>query len=220
MAVCNICSSVTFLDFNGRKSVLCSRCNSLERHRLVHYSLTRLGYLDSGPTIRILHLAPEESTHRYIDPLHTAGYICADLTPSNYPHAKCLRLALPDGFDIFPNQYFDLILHNHVLEHIPGDYRSHLAQFLRLLKSGGHMVFTVPNISSSTITIQYGENLATDDERLILHGQGDHYKSFGYDFFEWFKARSDGCFMSMDIPNEVRDTLSAPIDQIFVFKKN
>lgn len=219
METCNICGSSEYLDFNGRRAILCRFCKSLERHRLVRWTLEQLGYLSQGQsTKRAIHLAPEEMTHRYLAQAFGSGYICSDLTPSKYPHAQCLKLALPEGFDIFPDNYFDLILHNHVLEHIPGDYRDHLAQFIRLLRPGGHMVFTLPGISRTTVTLQGGEHLPSDDDRLRIHGQSDHYKSFGYDLIEWFNS-ANGSFGPMDIPIDVRRNLRAPSDSIFLFSK-
>jgi SAM-dependent methyltransferase len=219
MTSCNICGSSVFLDFNSRKAILCSFCKSLERHRLVRETLEKLGYVSlKHSNRRVLHLAPEEMTHRYLAPSFGSGYICSDLMPSKYPHAQCLKLALPEGFDIFPDCYFDLILHNHVLEHIPGDYRDHLVQFLRILRPGGHMVFTLPGISRTATTVQGGEHLPSDKDRLRLHGQSDHYKSFGYDLIEWFNS-AKGSFGPMDIPADVRSALRASADSIFVFSK-
>jgi hypothetical protein len=224
---CNICGSDQFVDFNARIEVQCASCKSLERHRLVRYTLEKLGYL-SLETVhnhlhviskRALHLAPEEMSHRYLAYYFGAGYICSDLVPSKYPHAQCLKLALPSGFDIFPDGYFDLILHNHVLEHIPGDYRDHLAQFVRILRPEGHMVFTVPGVSCATMTVQGGEHLSLDEDRLRLHGQSDHYKSFGYDLIDWFNSAS-GKFGPMEIPDDIRATLCAPADSIFVYLKS
>lgn len=220
MEICNICRNAEFVDFNGRARIQCSVCKSLERHRLVRWVLEKLGYLTANNAAkRVLHLAPEEMTHRYLAKYLGVGYICSDLLPLKYPHAQCLNLALPEGFNILPDKYFDLILHNHVLEHIPGDYRDHLAQFVRLLCPGGQMVFTLPGISQTTKTVQGGENLTSDDERLRLHGQTDHYKSFGYDFIDWF-AGAPGVFGPMQIPNEIRTALRASTDAIFVFSKN
>lgn len=216
---CNICNGVIFGDFGARLKIRCMQCNSLERHRLIRWSLEQLGYVNSIQIAkRALHLAPEEMTHRYLAQSFGSGYICSDLVPSKYSHAHCLKLALPEGFDVFPDSYFDLILHNHVLEHIPGDYRDHLAQFVRILRPGGHMVFTLPGISKSARTVQGGEHLSSD-QRLRLHGQSDHYKSFGYDLVEWFKSAT-GSFGPMDIPFDVRSALRAPADSIFVFSKN
>jgi len=218
-ACCNICGSDVFIDFNQRTGVQCASCKALERHRLVRWTLEKLGHVSSGGnTKRALHLAPEEMTHRYLAQSFGSGYICSDLVPSKYPHAQCLKLALPEGFDIFPDGYFDLILHNHVLEHIPGDYRDHLGQFVRILRPGGHMVFTLPGISRTAMTVQGGEHLPSDEDRLRLYGQSDHYKSFGYDLLEWFNS-AKGCFWPMDIPADVRSALRAPDDSIFVFSK-
>lgn len=220
MELCNICGGDEYIDFNGRQKILCSSCKSLERHRLIRWTLEKLGYISTKQGIkRALHLAPEEMTHRYLVKSMGIGYICSDLMPEKYPHAQCLKLALPDGFNIFPDNYFDLILHNHVLEHIPGDYRDHLAQFLRILRPGGHMVFTLPGISRTTKTVQCGENLPSDDERIRLHGQSDHYKSFGYDLIDWFSSVS-GVFGPIEIPAEVRISLRAPADSIFVYTKD
>lgn len=186
MNTCIICGGSEFIDFSSRKGVQCANCKSLERHRLVRWTLDELGYLSTNHVMkRALHLAPEEMTHRYLSELGV-GYTCSDLVPSKYPHAQCLKLELPDGFDIFPNNYFDLVLHNHVLEHIPGDYREHLHHFVRLLRPGGNMVFTLPDVSRTSKTVQGGEFLPSDADRLRLHGQSDHYKSFGYDLIEWF----------------------------------
>jgi len=219
MATCNICSGSDYIDFNGREAILCRCCKSLERHRLVRWTLEQLGYISLGyQNKRALHLAPEEMTHRYLAETFSSGYICSDLMPSKYPHAQCLKLALPQGFDVFPDKYFDFILHNHVLEHIPGDYRDHLAQFVRILKQGGHMVFTMPGISIKSTTVQGGEHLPSDKDRLLLHGQSDHFKSFGNDLIEWFGSVK-GSFKAMDIPVEVRISLRATIDDVFVFSK-
>jgi phosphoglycolate phosphatase len=180
--------------------------------------LEQLGYLDSTNTRRVFHLAPEKPTHSYLAPVFGAGYICSDLMPEKYPYAQCLRLALPEGFDIFPDGYFDLILHNHVLEHIPGDYRDHLVSFLRLLRGrGGRMIFTIPGVYLDRETIQGGELLATDEERLRNFGQSDHYKHFGHDFIDWFKKTS-GTFAPMNIPPEIRDSLGTK-DAVYIYSK-
>jgi len=218
MKQCNICDSFVFADFANRIGVQCATCKSLERHRLVRWALEQLGYTtDAASRKRALHLSPEASTHRYMTRLFDVGYVCADPKPEDYPHAECLKLTLPEGFDIFPDGYFNLIVHNHVLEHIRGDYRDHLFAFSRLLASGGHMVFTVP-IAVAETTVQGGELLKSDEERKRLFGQADHYKIFGRDLLDW-SLDGYGTFESINIPKEVRDDLKASPDQVFVYSK-
>lgn len=222
MTICNICGNTkTFLDMNKRKNVRCAVCNSLERHRLIRWTLEYYEYLSEfnfGKN-KVLHLAPEYCTHRYLKHLVGEGYVCSDLEPKKYPHASPLKLALPGGFDIFPENYFDLILHNHVLEHIPGNYQDHLQQFIRILRKNCRMIFTIPHVSTTKLSIQGGENLETDEERIKLHGQRDHYKSFGKDFFEWFeKNKHLGVFELIDIPPNIRRELKGN-DPVYVFTK-
>lgn len=219
MERCNICGNSKFIDFNGRSQVQCVTCKSLERHRLVRWTLEELGYLKPEIKRRMLHLAPEEMTHRYMAQAFGGGYICSDPFPEKYPHAQCLKLALPEGFGIFPQNYFDLILHNHVLEHIPGDYKEHLVSFHNLLRPFGQMIFTIPGVSQKTLSIQGGESLSSDAERVRIHGQSDHYKSFGYDFIEFFSQLS-GKLITMKIPENIRTELRATDDPIYIWTKH
>lgn len=219
MERCNICGNSEFIDFNGRSQVQCVTCKSLERHRLVRWTLEELGYLKPEINRRMLHLAPEEMTHRYMAQAFGGGYICSDPFPEKYPHAQCLKLALPEGFDIFPKNYFDLILHNHVLEHIPGDYKAHLVSFQNLLRPSGRMVFTIPGISQTALSIQGGEFLSSDAERVRIHGQSDHYKSFGRDFIDFF-SQLTGTLITMKIPDDIRTDLRATSDSIYIYTKH
>jgi len=141
---------------------------------------------------RCLQLAPEKVTHDYLTDAFGMGYFTADLNPERYEHAKCLKLKLPEDFQIFPNEYFDLIIHNHVLEHIPGNYKSHIIEFYRILKTGGIMAFTIPDYHMTKglkETREGGELLASDSDRVREFGQGDHYKMFGTDLISFLESR-------------------------------
>lgn len=193
--ICNICGSTSFNSsgVKPRENAQCSQCKSLERHRAVHFFLNDRGFLKNklGQS-RCLQLAPEKVTHDYLIKSFGSGYIPVDLSPEKYRHAKCIKLQLPDGFKIFPDEYFDLIVHNHVLEHIPGGFKSHLDEFYRLLSPGGVMAFTIPDFrinSGLKDTIEDGEFLASDAERLRIHGQADHIKTFGTDLIEYLSIK-------------------------------
>ena len=121
-----------------------------------------------------MHLAPEPALYPLLkDALHQ-GYITADAAPDIYPHAPCMKLFFPKDFEIFPNGYFSAILHNHVLEHIPGHYGDHLLEFTRLLAPAGKMIFSVPGPYAGTETREGGEHLSSDQERLEHFLQEDH----------------------------------------------
>ena len=221
MPICNICQCEDFLEFSGRSAAQCSSCQSLERHRLVYVVLSDLGFVDSKKCLglkRALHLAPEIMTYKYLAPVFGAGYVTSDMYPEKYPYSQSLRLALPDGFNVFPDNYFDLILHNHVLEHIPGCFKEHIDEFTRILKIGGSMVFTIPGVRQDIDSIEGGENLPSDEERLKYHGQRDHYKTFGKDLYQHMDSKN-GLFNEASIFEEIRNSISAPKDIVYVFTK-
>jgi len=72
----------------------------------LHYLLKNEGLLLARKgSHRCLQLAPEKVTHDYLVDAYGSGYTSADLFPGKYGHAKCLKLRLPEGFEIFPNNF-------------------------------------------------------------------------------------------------------------------
>ena len=193
--ICNICGSKEFLPF-GLKSRLhaqCKSCHSLERHRALHLVLQELGLLNPEDTgaHRILHLAPEDCTYNYLSDIYGTGYIASDPCPESYKNSQCLNLIFPDNFSIFPSQYFRLILHNHVLEHLYGSYVDHINEFYRLLDSGGYLIFSFPDLfyQFGLKSIEGGELLSSDVQRRRLFGQRDHVKWLGIDFVSYLHSK-------------------------------
>lgn len=187
--ICTLCNGRTFLDYGGRTAVLCAGCNSLERHRNLHRVLSAEGELRGrAGSARALHLAPERPTWNYLKEAFGIGCFGSDPQPERYPHARPLRLRLPEGLDPFPDGYFDLIVHNHVLEHVPGSYRTVVTALTRVLAPGGLMAFTIPGLDPSRPTLEGGEHLATDAERRARFGQEDHVRIFGYDLLDFLRS--------------------------------
>lgn len=178
---CNICGSQHFEAYRGRPSERCSNCGSKARHRVALDIYERLVFPLAMGRVRLLHFAPEEALYRRIEPVFGPAYTTADLMPERYPHAQALRIALPDGISIFPDGYFDAVLHNHVLEHIPGHFRDHIAALMRIVRPGGAMIFSVPGPYPDRETEEGGEHLDSDAERLLRFRQEDHFKLFGAD---------------------------------------
>lgn len=180
---CNICNSTTFEVYRGRAGEVCAGCGSKARHRVALdvYRRHLLGRL-AGKPARVLHFAPEACLHGVLAERLGAGYVTADIAPQRYKHAQALRVALPQGLAVFPDAYFDAVLHNHVLEHIPGHWRDHVTALMRVVKPGGLMVFSVPGPYMDRDTVEGGEELGSDAERLAMFLQEDHFKLFGRDF--------------------------------------
>ena len=206
---CNICGSDKFEDYRGRPAERCGGCGAKARHRVALAVYEK--HLFSQPQLcagKVLHLAPERYFHDRILAAVGAGYMPSDMAPERYPHAQCLKLGFPDGFDIFPPGYFSAILHNHVLEHLPGSYRDHLVAFAELLSPGGRMIFSVPGPYMDRKTEEGGEHLATDAERLEKFLQEDHYKMLGVDFVEFLRSMGGGTVLDSGIDDTLRKHLN------------
>lgn len=195
---CNLCGGARFAPHRKQTTGRCAACGSKQRHRLAFAVYQRTGLLAAAASPpygrRVLHLAPEPLLHDRIRDAVGAGYLPADARPEIYPHAQCLRLFLPRDFRVFPAEFFDFVIHNHVLEHIPGSFREHIAGFCRLLKPGGRLIFSVPGPWMQAITREGGEKLATGADRLKRFGQHDHLKRFGRDLPEFLESLEGGGF--------------------------
>jgi phosphoglycolate phosphatase len=179
---CNLCGGATFEAYRGRAAERCGQCGGKARHRVALDVYARFLFPAAAGIRRVLHLAPEACLHGALSSRFGDGYVTADASPGRYPHANAIRLRLPDGFPALADASFDAVLHNHVLEHIPGHYRDHLREFLRIVRPGGFLIFSVPGPHAGRPTQEGGEHLASDTERLARFLQEDHFKIFGDDF--------------------------------------
>ena len=207
-AVCNICGSSRFEPYRGRSAEQCANCGSKARHRIGLDVYRRFLAPIEGGDARILHLAPEECLHPILEKMFGGGYVTADAEPARYPHAQPLKLYLPEGFGIFPDNYFDAVLHNHVLEHIPGHFGDHLRGFARIVKPGGYMIFSVPGPYLDRKTVEGGELLSSDAERLERFLQEDHFKLLGADFVEFVAEMEGGGLLDDGVDDAIRQKLS------------
>ena len=126
--------------------------------------------------LSLLHVAPETCYQRRFKHFGKLRYVTADIAS---PVVDCrLDLCrLP-----FRSGVFDVVLCNHVLEHIPDDRRA-MQELCRVLKPGGWGVLQVPLDSSRRVTFEDG-TIATPEERERAFGQRDHVRVYGTDFVD------------------------------------
>jgi SAM-dependent methyltransferase len=180
---CPVCNSRfrRFLPYGHniiRENALCPKCLSLERHRLMWLFLRDKTEFFTA-SLKVLHVAPEQCFYSRFKKLHNLDYITADLES---PIAD-IRLDIQKM--PFEDNEFDVIICNHVLEHVEDDKKA-MAEILRVLKKGGFALMHVPIDYSRNET--YENNTITEPKDREKHfRQKDHYRLYGRDFPERMK---------------------------------
>jgi len=179
---CNICGGTRFEPGpNGRASSTgraprCSGCRSLERHRQLRrvYAFLPAEFLAS---LDVLQLSPDIG----VDP---AWFRSVEV--SEYGGENSLDLQAIDR----PDAAYDLVICNHVLEHVADD-RQGLRELLRITRPEGFVQLTVPSPYTRARTVDWGK----PDPRA--HG---HYRGYGRDFLARFgQARPDAQLLEVEV---------------------
>ena len=166
---------------NIRLNALCPGTLSLERHRLLWLYLYRETDFLKLP-LNVLHIAPEQVFYHW-------KYITADLySPLADVKVDICKLPFEEG-------YYDLILCNHVLEHIP-DHKQAMKELCRVLKKGGTLIAQVPLDDNRDTTFE-DSSVIDPNERSRIFGQYDHVRIYGKDFFSFLNQAG---FKSKGIP--------------------
>lgn len=156
------------------EAIICPNCLSTARERLV---IACLQDIPLGPATRVLHLSPERQVYALL--ARRAHVTTADLEPDQYrgidprvSRQDATALAYADGS-------FDLVVANHVLEHIPDD-ASAMREFFRVLKPGGRAILQVPYAVGLASTIE-DSGVRTEADRSRYFGQADHVRLYTLD---------------------------------------
>ncbi|WP_267740015.1 class I SAM-dependent methyltransferase [Myroides injenensis] len=174
----------TFLPYGyakQRNNVLSPSTLSLERHRLLWLYLKNETDFFSTPK-KVLHFAPEQAFYKRFKKQENLNYTTTDLE-SPLADVKADICNLP-----FKDNSFDIILCNHVLEHIPDDTKA-MKELYRILRPGGMGIFQIPQDLNRAITFQ-DDTITDPKERTLIFGQYDHVRVYGRDYFD--KLRSIG----------------------------
>ena len=155
------------------RNTICHRCNSFDRGRLIYLYLmhrTRLFRND----VRLLHIAPEERLRKVLMTSPNINYFSADFQmQSVMVKLDITNIGCKDNL-------FDVIICNHVLEHIQDD-RKAMSELYRVLKSDGFAILQVP-ISLLLETTYEDPALTSREEREKTFGQCDHVRIYALDY--------------------------------------
>lgn len=159
---------------NQRNNVLSPSTLSLERHRLLWLYLNTETDFFTAPK-KVLHFAPEQAFYKLFRNQKNLEYTTTDLY-SPLADVKADICNLP-----FKDNSYDVILCNHVLEHIPDDTKA-MQELFRVLKPGGMGIFQIPQDLNRDETFA-DDSIVDQKERAEIFGQYDHVRIYGRDYF-------------------------------------
>jgi SAM-dependent methyltransferase len=159
----------------------CPKCESSDRERHLKLYCQRFGIDQRVTGARILHFAPERQFSAYIVDAGPSRYVKADLFPSGPDVEKINMLDIA-----FSDESFDMVIANHVLEHVSDDAKA-LAEIRRVLRPGGLAILQTP-FSAMLVATFEDTGVASKTAREHAYGQDDHVRLYGADIFSRFSA--------------------------------
>lgn len=168
----------------GLRNAGCPKCGSTDRERLVYTFLKHELAIFNKPQTRVLHIAPEMIIADQFIKHGFANYTCGDFFAegqhADYSHELVKHMDVQNL--PFADNSFDLIICNHVLEHV-FDEKKAMQELFRVLTKDGRAILQVP--ISPILEKTISDPSITDGTILEeKFGQRDHVRLFGKDYAE------------------------------------
>ena len=200
---------------SGVRMSMCPTCKSVDRHRLTYLWLEKY-FEEHKSQLNVIHIAPERPLVKYLSTLPNINYVRGDYFCPGYTYPKgtiymnIMQLTLEDNS-------VDLIICNHVLEHVKDDIVA-MKEIYRVLKSSGYAILQVPYSLNTEVT--ENDPLSSDKERINKYGQRDHVRLYGMDYQH--RLESVGFEVHPFIPDvKIKEKLKLDSDEVlWVVKKN
>lgn len=175
--LCGICGWKGQLFFNEK----CPKCNSIQRTRLVPYSLQYFNLIEKN--LSILHIAPSIKEYAYVKDNFESLFQYDRLDIKQRKHTNIKR-SITDTKMV--SEAYDLAIAWHVLEHIPNDMDA-ISEVYRILKKGGHFLVCVPIYPTGNKVTYENDNIPYE-KYTEVHGHYDHCRSCGLDYNKRFES--------------------------------
>lgn len=161
----------------------CWLCDSYPRNRQLFYWLHNNYKIIQADHIKILHVAPVVQISDRIRKYKDIDYTCIDKHCEGYKYPDYVQNGDICNLE-FDDCSFDMVICNHVLEHVKDDIAA-MNEIKRVLKKNGVAILMIPiDIElDKTIEEKMDENLSAT-EREERFGQYDHVRIYGLDYFE------------------------------------
>lgn len=167
----------------GIRNAICPNCGCTDRERLI-YLFLKEKYLPllNERKIKVLHIAPETQLSLFLRSLPQIEYVAGDKRCEGYSYPSHVNdmdiMSMPD----ITNNTYDIIICNHVLEHVPNDITA-MKELYRILKPNGIAILQVPLALKLEHTIE-DSSITTPEARFKSYGQSNHVRLYGTDYPE------------------------------------
>jgi SAM-dependent methyltransferase len=153
------------------ENILCPACLSTARERLI-IALLNKQFKITGK--EILHFSPEKNIYQFRKTNNEV--ITADIEPLFYKNIDS-NITNEDATHLsYADNSFDVVIGNHIMEHIPNDIKA-MAEIYRVLKPGGRTILQVPYSTLLPATIEEPE-INNHQKQSALYGQKDHVRIY------------------------------------------
>lgn len=173
---CILCDKIIdgfIVDPNINKPKFCPNCRSYNRTRMTYYHLEKNGFL-GRPDLKVLHVAPHSSIEPRLRSKFASGYTTCDLVRDDVDSQQNLTAMT------FGDRVFDLIIMNHVLEHIDEDEKA-LKELNRILVDDGCLHLMVQINRSRQHTCYHPDEL---NKPISEFAPMDHFREYAWDILE------------------------------------
>lgn len=200
----------------ARENALCPSCLALERHRLMHLFLQQKTNFFTAP-LKVLHVAPEICFIDRFEKQANLDYITADIE-SPLAKVKMDIHAIP-----FPENHFDVVFCNHVLEHVQDDAQA-MRELYRVLKPGGWGICQIPLFFPLPDKTIEDPSIKDPADREKVFGQSDHVRLYGKDYADrlrkaGFEVKED--YMARELPAAQAELYALPYEEpVFFVRKS
>ena len=166
----------------GYRYVVCPKCGSTDRERLIYFYLKQKTKIlsEHSQEINLLHVAPERNLRKIFTSNECINYFPGDIDPNGNDYKIDIT-----NISKFKDDFFDVIICNHVLEHVLNDKKA-MQELLRVLSPTGLAILQVP-ISKTIKKTFEGSFVTKPQDREKLFGQKDHVRIYGKDYREKLK---------------------------------
>lgn len=174
--ICGFCGGFLPYGTQRRLHAECPDCGALERHRMLWLYMQRHMPDLFHQAKSVLHIAPEPAVEKQLRKRQNLRYVTGDISGKNVD----MRIDICDM--PFPTESFDVVICNHVLEHVQEDMKA-MGEVHRVLKADGCAILIVPIDFDRDYTFE-DRTVTAPADRALYFGQGDHVRIYGTDYFD------------------------------------